>query len=643
MCGIAGCVVAPGREPPRHALEAMAVALTHRGPDDHGILTTGNVGLVNRRLAIVDLSSSGHQPMVDASGRWLLTYNGEIFNHAAIRAELGVNGWRGRSDTETLLRALAVWGEGALTRCNGFFAFAAFDSARRRLLLARDRFGVKPLYLARWDGGLWFASEMRALLAAGVPARARRDVLMDVAAPVWPAGRQTPLEAIERMPPGGLVSFDTETLHAVEHQWYRLADAVDPALARELEGLSRAELTDRLESELRGSVRRRLLGDVPVGTACSGGLDSSLVTAFARDEEPGVVAFNASLVDEGRVDEGRWGEIAARGLGVELETVRITAADWRSALVGAVAHHEYPLSAEGSSVPISLLAKRARQRGLKVLLTGEAADELFGSYPLAYGREFRHFSTPLPVLRRMVEAGRQPRGLAALGRIAIDRLRDRRGANLSNDDLSDEAEAWRELVRGTSQRAYTHHPGPRGRLEAVLLMGLWLGSFSYLLRRMDKDLMAHSVETRMPFLDLQVVNFAVNTPLEQRVGPAVKGILRDVAGRHLPRQIVRRAKQPGMVFRAGRRIAEAARADFLEQGYMRDLLELPVERWRRLARETKDYGRLWTAEIWCRLFIAGQDVATVERDLWVPERIEAGTRRARRSATSRFFPPQHRG
>jgi asparagine synthase (glutamine-hydrolysing) len=599
----------------------MAAAMSHRGPDDEGVRIVGNVGLVNTRLAIVDPSPAGHQPIADPSGRWLLTYNGEIFNHAEIRQRLRRGGWRGDSDTETLVTALAAWQEVALERCNGFFAFAALDLADRRLLLARDRFGVKPLYVGRRQGSIWFASEIGALIAAGVPPRVRRDVLAHAATVGRPAGRQTPIEAIERVPPGGLLSVDTETLLVEERRWYEPADAVRDDIAEDLAGRDREALADRLESTLREAVRRRLLGDVPIGTACSGGLDSALVTALARDEDRSIVAFNASLVDEGAADEGRWAQIAANALDVELETVRVTASEWRRALVGAVAHHEYPLSAAGSSVPLSLLARRARRRGVKVLLTGEAADELFGGYTHVHGAEFRRFLPLRAALRRIVEEARRPRGITPIRRFGVARIRGGRPGAAAVIDPPPELVRWQEATRRRAEAAYQHHPGARGGLEAALLSWLSSRGFSFLLNRMDKDLMAHSVETRFPFLDPQVVGLAVNLPLEHRIAPAPKGLLRDVARGWLPAPIVRRPKQHGMVFKAGRRIEEAARPGFLEAGCLRDLLQLPADRWRRLADRGRDGATVWTAEIWCRLFIEGQDVAAVERELWVPERI----------------------
>ena len=189
MCGIGGCVLSRGARPEHDRLIAMRDALAHRGPDDFGIETIGNVALVHTRLSIVDLSERGHQPMRHPSGRWWLAYNGEIYNHLALRAELNGTPFVGDSDTETLLWALDHWGPAAVSRLTGQFAFAALDVDAGRLLLCRDRFGVKPLYFARFAGGVWFASEPAALVAAGAPAARRRHRLAANLRWVLPARR----------------------------------------------------------------------------------------------------------------------------------------------------------------------------------------------------------------------------------------------------------------------------------------------------------------------------------------------------------------------------------------------------------------------------------------------------------------------
>jgi asparagine synthase (glutamine-hydrolysing) len=610
----------------------MAVELDHRGPDDSGVEIEGNVGLVNARLAILDPGAHGHQPMSDAGSGWTLTYNGEIFNHLELRAELSDRRYRGHSDTETVLHALAEWGVGLLGRINGFFSFAALDGRGRRLLLARDRFGVKPLYVARINGEIWFASEMRVLLAGGVPARPRRDILAHAATRNWPYGRSTPLESIERLLPGTIVEIDTETLQLSERRWFEPADYVDPEIGRELAATPRRELSDRLEQALRASIRRRMVADVPVGAMCSGGLDSTLVTALMRDEDPSLIAFTASLPDERREDEHRWAQRAAQAFDCELDTVTISSQDWRAALVSSIRHHEYPTD-NPSSVGISLIAARARDRGVHVLLTGEAADELFCGYP----RSFARHRALLPVWRRLERAtrGRSHRialtarayGVRGAAEIATRRLieplsrRDGRVPELPPGAA--EVSTYVGEVSEMAARAYGDQLGPRADFAAAQLAELSTGAFPYLLNRQDKDAMSASVETRLPFLDPAVLGLAVNLPVEARIGPRPKGILSDVAARHIPAKIVKRPKQAGMFFDsrdARARVIDAAHPEFLERGVLRDALRIEDQRWRRLISGTTDgrtTQRLWTAEIWCRLFLEDHDVPRVEQDLWV--------------------------
>jgi asparagine synthase (glutamine-hydrolysing) len=618
MCGIAGCVMPSGGRPHVATLERMVRALDHRGPDESGIEIVGSVGLGHTRLAIVDPTPAGAQPMRHPDGRWWITFNGEVFNHVELRGQLPPADYRGHSDTETLLHALAEWGEAAVERCNGLFAFAALDLERRRLLLVRDRFGKKPLYLARDQGGvLWFASELRALLEAGIPRSGRPDLLGHAAVHGWINGRLAPLEGVERIPPGTLLSVDLDTLAVAERRWYDPAGAVDPELARELSGLSRGRLTARLDESLRAAVTRRLMSDVPLGTMCSGGLDSSLVTAIARDAHPSITAFNASARDDPALDEGPWAERVATVLGVELRTIDVTVDSWRQALVAAVEHYEYPLAHE-SSVPIAAIASLARAHGVKVLLTGEGADELFGGYWFMHRELYAQFLPPRARMRHAVDRLRRlgPRRLPGL---VLGRLRR------SEDDGSsgglEPAEAPREFERAVAAgaaRAFAHHSGARGELEAALLGGLSLGTLPLLLNRMDKNAMQWSVETRVPFLDPDLVALVLNLPLEQRVGPEPKGLLRDVARMHLPADVARRPKQVGLAHSAREQLLAGARPEFLERGSLRELLGFDDKRWHAFARHAAGHNvvALWTTEIWCRLMLEQQPREQVEEELW---------------------------
>lgn len=622
MCGIAGCVLPPGQVPDTSVLERMAAAIAHRGPDGTGVAVEGSVGLAHARLAIVDPTPAGAQPMAHPGGRWHISYNGEVFNHLELRTQLPGTPWRGGSDTETVLHALAEWGEDAIPRCNGLYAYAALDVERGRLLLVRDRFGVKPLYVARHDGGLWFASEIRALLAAGVPRRPRTGVLKHTAVHGWANGRLTPIEGIDRVLPGTLVSLDLDTLEATERRWYEPADQVDPERARALASLPRAEHADAVEAELREAVKRRLMADVPVGAMCSGGIDSSLVTAFAREEHNGIVAFNASVSDQPQADEGPWAELVAGFLGVELQTVRMTGAAWRAGFVESVLHHEYPLMHE-SSIPMAQIAALARESGVKALLSGEGADELFGGYGFLHGD---HYLRYLRANRRVGTAARLVTGkLRRDGLRALTGLLRGRGDRAAGDPMphgfpgpgaSEHAARYEIDLRERAVAAYAHSDATQRPLEAGLLADL--GTYlPHLLNRQDKNTMQSSIETRVPFLDPGVVGLALNLPLGSRVEPRRKGVLRDVARRHLPPEVADRRKV-GFGFDVAAYLAPAADPAFLGDGMLREELEVPAPAWREsLGMATgHEVLRLWSAEVWCRLFLGGESVEAVETKLW---------------------------
>ena len=632
-------MVPEGQNPDRAALERMAAALGHRGPDDSGIELVDNVGLVHTRLAIVDPTPAGHQPMQDASGRWWLTYNGEIFNHVALRTELGTRQWRGGSDTETLLQALVSWGETAIHRCNGLFAYAALDRERRRLLLVRDRFGVKPLYLAEHDGALWFASEVAALFAAGLPRRPRRDVLAHSIAFGWAVGPLTPFEGVTRLAPGSVASVALGSLEIEHRRWYDPATAVRRERMAELGRRSRAELCGLLESELAEAVGRRLMSDVPLGTMCSGGLDSSLVTALACERQPGVRAYNAAIPDQPDLDEGPYAERVAEALGIELRSVSMTAERWRGALVGVVASNEYPLMHE-SSVPMALIAELARSDGVKVLLSGEGADELFAGYGFLHREEYlaylRDRRSPRVLARLMRERLRDhgPLGMASAGARALrlaragedpaqlapdpgadlDQAPEHRG--LLGLPMAPEVYAAEYELRRRAAAAYAFHDSPRGRLEAGLLgdLGAYL---PHLLNRQDKNTMQHSIETRVPFLDPGVVALALNLPLEARVEPLRKGILREVGARRLPDEIARR-KKLGFGFDVRGYMEGAAQPEFVLEGSLRELLEIERDAWREGLESCTSHEalRLWTGEIWCRTLLEDGSVEAVESELW---------------------------
>ena len=595
----------------------MRDALAHRGPDGSGIEILGNVGLVHTRLAIVDVTERARQPMRHPDGAWWISFNGEIYNHPAIRAELAGESFTSDGDTETLLHTIARWGPDVLARLNGQFAFAALDTASSRLLLARDRFGIKPLYLAVCDDGFWFASEPAALIAAGIDPVARADIWPSLVDWSCYSQEDTLLAGIRRMPPGSWLEIALDTSTVTTHQWDSPARHVEPERQGQLQSRPRRSLVTELEGTLRSAVHDALLSDVPVGTLCSGGVDSSLITALAMEVKGDLVAFGARYKGDRALDEGPAVQRVADALGIELDLLEVTKSGWRSGFVEATLHFGDPL-ATASSVTIAQMAERARRRGIKVLLTGEGADELFAGYGLIQAGPLASYLSPTQRATRRAERVVLGHPLGTLKAVARRVQRPAR-MHAPGDTASPGADEPVPQAAGMTEieAAYRHHPGPRGALETSLLENLDF-TLSHLLNRMDKNMMQVSVEARVPFLDPRVVELALNLPLDARVGPWSKGILRDVARRVLPWTIAHRPKIYGMEFDAGAWIEDAADPTFLSQGMFREVFAIPARDFDEAlgAARGSFRVRLWSAEVWCRSVFAGESAQTIEKELW---------------------------
>src|SRR4051794_8238538 len=366
MCGLAGIVRARADAPvDEDALLRMARALRHRGPDGFGLALDPGAGLVSTRLAIVDLPG-GWQPMAGAGGA-LLAFTGEVFNHVELRAQLSGARFETTSDTEVLLRLLEHEGVGALERVNGDFALAYWEPAARRLTLARDRFGVRPLhYAARPDGSLAFASEAKALFASGEVVPEPDLEGLDEVFTLWsPRAPRTCFAGVSQLRPGSLLVWQRGRTVREAQWWSPRADGEEGALGELLED----------------SVRLRMRADVPVGTYLSGGLDSSLITALAqRASDHPLRTFSIAFADP-RYDERAHQERAAAAIGSEHHVLEAGPRDIAGAFPDAVWHCETPL-VRTAPVPLMLLARRAREAGITVVATGEGADELFWGYDL---------------------------------------------------------------------------------------------------------------------------------------------------------------------------------------------------------------------------------------------------------------------
>jgi asparagine synthase (glutamine-hydrolysing) len=496
MCGIAGLVLDPGAAPPEAAtLDALTGALAHRGPDGHGHTVVGRIALLHTRLAIIDLAT-GDQPLF--AGASALVANGEVYNYRELRAALPETRFSTHSDCEPPLHLWLRDGNGYADHLRGMYAVAIHDRAARSVTLTRDPFGIKPLYTAQVPGGLAFASEPRAFLDSGlVPRRLRRGAAEELLQLQFTTGAETIFEGVRRVLPGETVTCAEGRVLERRHA-PALPDGPPEAIDEETALL-------RLDRALEESVDLHQRSDVPYGMFLSGGIDSSaLLALMARLNGSPVLAYTAGFDSPGVADERAHAAAVARACGARHETIEVTEAQFWQHLPEIVACMDDP-AADYAIVPTWLLARRARQ-DVKVVLSGEGGDEIFGGY----GR-YRH------AMRPWWMGGRVMRARGNFDKLNVLRARPA---------------GWRDGVAASEVRAAE---GGRSRLAAAQAtdMADWLPHD--LLLKLDRCLMAHAVEGRTPFLDRGVAEAAFRLPdaLKMR-GAMGKWLLRKWLEKHLP-------------------------------------------------------------------------------------------------------------
>ena len=550
MCGIWGAVNVADRQ----VAERAAAALHHRGPDDHGIYASREpqpVLLANTRLAIIDLSEAGHQPMSTADGRYWIVYNGEVYNYQEVRAQLLDIGHRFRSDsdTEVVLHAYVEWGERCLERLRGMFAFAVWDRQQAKLFAARDRLGIKPLYYAEPGGGRFvFGSELKALLASGlVEPRLNHPALHHYLSFYAVPSPYTLLEGVEALPPGHYLTFQAGRLRVQQYWWL---PAAEPLQA------DAHEIALRLRALLEESIRLRMIADVPVGAFLSGGVDSSAVVALmTRASGERLRTFSVGFGAEGEaLDERSAARVLAERYGTEHTEVVITGREVRELLPDMIRALDQP-SGDGLN---TYLVSRAAARHVKVALSGLGGDELFAGYP-----QFRLFQQSdrargvwarLPGLAQ--DVARRSASLAqpverALTWLDGDLLARYERVRILYSELDKQAlytpETMLAMAAPESSLKYLAryvHPAESGSIAQLTRLEIKNYMAHTLLRDTDAMSMAHSLEVRVPLIDHKLVEFAMGIPpgLKLNNGQG-KWIFAEALRDVLPAEVLRRPKR----------------------------------------------------------------------------------------------------
>ena len=607
MCGFAGFLIAGGEAP--GSLEAvatgMALAIQHRGPDDAGAWADAPAGIAfgHRRLSIVDLSPAGHQPMVSACGRFVIAFNGEIYNHLELRAELALTAaapaWRGHSDTETLLAAIEHWGvETTLEKTVGMFAIALWDVRERTLHLARDRFGEKPLYYGWVNDAFVFGSELKALRAyPGFANPVSREALALYMRFTYVPAPHSIYQGIYKLEPGCLLSVCGQPRPAGStlgvpkmanfqplrppatwqgitlQRWWSLAQVVEAGAKNQI--VDEQEALTALESRLGDAVRLQSLADVPLGAFLSGGVDSSAIVALMQRQATQPVKTFTIGFEEAAFDESEHARAVAHHLGTLHTELFVTAAEARDVIPRLPTMYDEPF-ADSSQIPTHLLCHAARQH-VTVALSGDAGDELFGGYNRYFWgpRIWRRLAwLPYPArqaLGRAISslpvAGwdalgaplnallRGTRGIARVGDKAHKLAARLRGVQNMDDLYLNLVSEWQDpaqVVRGVSgpvneSSSLLADPLPEVGVEDATLRMMYRDSMTYLpddiLCKVDRAGMATSLETRVPFLDHRVAELAWQLPLSMKVrGNEGKWALRQVLYKYVPRELIERPK-----------------------------------------------------------------------------------------------------
>jgi asparagine synthase (glutamine-hydrolysing) len=637
MCGIAGIVAIDGLAPDRAArAAAMRDVMTHRGPDEAGLHCDGHAALAHRRLSIVDLST-GQQPLSNEDGSIWVVFNGEIYNHAAVRRELEAHGhrYRTKSDTETIVHAYEQWGDECVHRFRGMFAFAVWDAPKRRLLLVRDRLGIKPLYWTRAGSSLLFGSEIKALLASGlVEARANTPLLPEVLGTRSIAGAETLFAGISKLLPGHLLVFENGAIRTRQYWDVPVGRPSDtPVSPREVVG--------RFRELLEESVRLRLMSDVPLGMFLSGGIDSSAIAALmAQMIDRPLQTFSVAF-DEHAFNELEHAREVARAIHAEGHEIVINDRDFFGALPRLVWHEDEPI-AHPSSVPLFFVSALAR-RHVTVVLTGEGSDELMAGY----GRYLRaswnwragtlyERVVPRP-LRSAVSRRLVPRLPGRVGRyarrsfLAMDRTPEAMFFdNFASIRLADQQQLLAPAAREAAterhaygaSRAYFDVPNGNSTFLDRLLYADMKTYLVELLMKQDQMSMAASIESRVPFLDHKLVEFVAGLPDDWKLsGLTTKRVLRAAMKGVIPESILNRPKMGFPVpFSAWTRGAwNSVARDVLLDRRARERGVIDPAGVDRLLRDhaegrTDGWDRIWSLlnlELWYRTFIDNEGVQTL--------------------------------
>jgi asparagine synthase (glutamine-hydrolysing) len=560
MCGINGTY---GVSNAKGSVTQMCDAMSHRGPDDHGIFSNDAVTLGHRRLSIIDLSAAGHQPMTSEDGRFTIVYNGELYNYKSLKLDLSraVRGegagesyfFRTNTDTEVVIAAYERWGKECLHRFNGMYAFALWDNEKRELFIARDRLGIKPLYYYQENNTLVFASELRSLLASGiVPKKLDRSALADYLRYQTVHAPFTIIDNVSMLMPGHYIHASAAGLDI--QKYWSLPSQTDPAIGRK----SYKEICSDVHSLLYHAVERRLVADVPFGAFLSGGIDSSAIVGLMSQVQADKVKTFSVVFDEKDFSEAQYSQLIAKKFKTDHHEIHLKVTDFLEELPNALKAMDHP-SGDGPNTYV--VSKATKNAGITMTLSGLGGDELFAGYDIfrrTLELEKKRWVSAMPGFVRTLagsmvklrKPGVQTDKMAELLRkdnfslaftypLSRQVLLDKQVKELLSSELipSNRVE---EIVLSLASNENRKHP--LSLLSRVSAAEISTYMQNVLLRDTDQMSMAHALEVRVPFIDYTLVEYVMSVPDKYKDPVTPKKLLVDAMGDLLPAEIVNRPK-----------------------------------------------------------------------------------------------------
>lgn len=594
----------------------MGNTIQHRGPDHTGYYFDERAGFVHNRLSLVDVSSNGHQPFVDE--RHVLLFNGEIYNHRELRKKhLPDKGFISSSDTETLFHLLSQFGPLKTAKMiKGMFAFVWYDRISGETYLVRDRFGIKPLFYMHWRGQLVFGSEIKAL-ALHFKIQADRLLVMSSTLGELEYSRHlTAYSEVRQLEPGSILRYSGGS-DAVIQRFFRLTDLVDKDYHRELHGFTEEGIVEEFGRLLGDSVESMLMSDVGMGAFVSGGIDSSIITSIASRHQP-ISMYTANVI-------GRYSELDAcrkvsSHIGQPLHVYDYEPGHFITDLVKTTWHYECPITVHGNAMPFNGVARLARSSGTKAVLTGEGSDELFLGYPRLLTRKLDGLlKMPYNVFDRVYST--VP---------GLTKYLNLKKHNYSNDLLYLPFVGDRKGDIVEYMDSYSFVRDRKTAQDHALTLEMLGRGLHSLLWRNDRVGMMHSIESRFPFLDEDLVRFAANIPIGMKIGRTSKvhnikhpfridkKVVRMLAKRYVPTGIEKIEKKGFIIFGLGS--LELSKG-FFNNGFVSEFLKLGQREIAHMEGGLDRYllAKLAQVEIWGRMFVRQEDVTDVEN--WVSSRM----------------------